>query len=140
MQYYKVIHDGAVSIYKKVGETRNPTNNEVIGFEHESITYLPDQVIAETEISPVVITQYQSEDPHLRSLIVLCDKKGNPLDEMPKVEEPEAEVEHPNENVTTKGTIRSGAATAKLGGGTTTASENVVESGMSGGMKGPAKK
>lgn len=86
---YKVLMD-EVNVLKKVGEFKT-LDGKVIGYDHDSILYMKDDVISEDDVSPVVQQSYADGDAHTRSILVRVDKKGHPIDEVPvsaeKVEE-----------------------------------------------------
>lgn len=67
MAKYEVIAN-EVSILK-AHSTYTNDNGNVIGYDHESITYLKGAVIDEEDISPVVIKQFNDGDERTISLI-----------------------------------------------------------------------
>lgn len=62
----------SVTLLKALGE-RFSDSGEVIGYEHQSVTYPLGAVIPASEISPVVLQDYANGDERLRRLIELVD-------------------------------------------------------------------
>lgn len=81
---YEVIAEGA-TILKCVGTINNPETGEVF-YENESVFYPKGTVVSESDISPVVIKDYDNGDAHILSLIsrIKTAKKA-------EVSEPEVE-------------------------------------------------
>ena len=81
---YEVIAEGA-TILKCVGTINNPETGEVF-YENESVFYPKGTIISESDISPVVIKDYDNGDSHILSLIsrIKTAKKA-------EVSEPEVE-------------------------------------------------
>lgn len=60
----------SVTLLKALGE-RFSDSGEVIGYEHQSVTYPLGTIIPAAEISPVVLNDYANGDERLRRLIEL---------------------------------------------------------------------
>jgi hypothetical protein len=74
MRYFKVIHSDVVTVLKSMGQTETADGKTM--YDHLANTYAPDEVIPETEISPVVIESYDNEEDHIRGLLLECDENG----------------------------------------------------------------
>lgn len=95
MTDYKVIADEEgngqeVAVLLKIGELRDDEGN-IINYEHETKTFLPNEIIPGDKISPIVVNDYERNDEHVRSLIVAVDedRPGKPR----RVRKPAAEKE-----------------------------------------------
>lgn len=87
---YQVIADRAIDILNDVGELTHPFHPELRFYEHESNVWLPEEIIPDEEISPVVVDKYDDGDEHIRSLI---KRVGKPRAEKPKADSAKADEE-----------------------------------------------
>jgi hypothetical protein len=113
-----------VSLLKKVGEFTDEDGN-VKFYDHESVVYFMGDVIPDDDVSPVVADKYESGDAHVRTLIVACDDKGNPTDDVPGSESDD-EVKHPD--VVSKGGTTGSVQNTDTG-------EKIVSTGVSTGNR-----
>lgn len=67
MPSYLVLKE-AVNVLKSNGAFKDFQGN-IVGYDHESVTYLQGTVIPEDEISPVVIALYNDNDKHTLSCL-----------------------------------------------------------------------
>jgi hypothetical protein len=65
---YEVLGDSAVSVLRANGEYRDE-HEHLTGYDHESIVYLPGDIIADVDVSPVVVKNYEDGDEHTRSVL-----------------------------------------------------------------------
>ena len=76
---YKVISDGAVTILEKVGDRtyrdRNDGYKEVELPIHESNVWMPNDVIPDSKVAPVVKDAYDDGEEHIRSILKRVTKK-----------------------------------------------------------------
>jgi hypothetical protein len=75
-----------VMVLKSLGENKDNRGN-VIGYEHESVTRFKDEIIDDSEVSPMLIELYDKGDKHVRSIMVRLDKDNNPVDDVPEPKE-----------------------------------------------------
>jgi hypothetical protein len=97
---YRVLGD-EVSIHKAVGEFYD-NNGKIIGYDHDSVIYLKDDIVADEDVSPDVVKIYDSGDERIRTLIVRVDAKGKPVE--PVAEPAERKVAHDEPTVSKAGT------------------------------------
>lgn len=80
---YKVIAEAAL-ILKSLGELKDD-DGKVVGYDHVSIPHLKDDILEDSEISPVLKKLYEDADEHVRSVIVKVGEEAK--DEIDDIEE-----------------------------------------------------
>lgn len=65
---YEVTAEGAVSILK-ANDTYYDSEGKLLGYDHESNTFLPGEIVKDDDVSPVVAELYDNGDEHVTSIL-----------------------------------------------------------------------
>ena len=86
---YQVLAD-ELTVLEKIGEVQT-ADGKHLGYEHRSVTYLKDEILDDSQVSPVVTKLYNEKDPHTRKVLRRLTKAQ--LDALSKVDEEDDVVE-----------------------------------------------